>query len=370
MKDSVDNLFETKLFSLTFDEMLRREFGAKIIKYIRERQAEEAEAAVQKRKREAEEIEERAAKVRKKYAQELVASAEKMRQDAEKEDEGSEKRDELEKKAAELQGRAEQMSTDSPPDQSAGQGQSSKHRVVKKGKKGQDQAPGMSVVPEGKDGQGVMWEVDEDQFKIFQYFDTSLNQPSGCMRRVDLFSCFMYSEDLCYREILELQNIVSDPRFYAPAGPNAQGLFSYQTACKRKVLQREQPTPVQTGATVDATPTADATTTDGTLADATVADATVADATSEEDVETRPEGDPMSADASMESFAPEHHDEEADHEDRGMEVDAREVGADDVPAQEEGSDHEEEKDEEAAGGDEEPVEYDEEDSALRSIMSD
>ena len=61
--------------------------------------------------------------------------------------------------AAELQGRAEQMSTDSPPDQSAGQGQSSKHRVVKKGKKGQDQAPGMSVVPEGKDGQGVMWEV-------------------------------------------------------------------------------------------------------------------------------------------------------------------------------------------------------------------
>ena len=54
----------------------------------------------------------------------------------------------------------------------------------------------------------------------------------------------------------------------------------------------------------------------------------------------------MSADASMESFAPEHHDEEADHEDRGMEVDAREVGADDVPAQEEGSDHEEEKDEE------------------------
>ena len=36
--------------------------------------------------------------MRKKYAQELVASAEKMRQDAEKEDEGSEKRDELEKK--------------------------------------------------------------------------------------------------------------------------------------------------------------------------------------------------------------------------------------------------------------------------------
>ena len=71
--------------------------------------------------------------------------------------------------------------------------------------------------------------------------------------------------------------------------PLSSGLFSYQTACKRKVLQREQPTPVQTGATVDATPTADATTTDGTLADATVADATVADATSEEDVETRPE---------------------------------------------------------------------------------
>ena len=55
---------------------------------------------------------------------------------------------------------------------------------------------------------------------------TPLMFAAGCMRRVDLFSCFMYSEDLCYREILELQNIVSDPRFYAPAGPNAQGLLS------------------------------------------------------------------------------------------------------------------------------------------------
>jgi hypothetical protein len=267
---SFTGVFETKLFALCFDEMIKVECSTHIVSWLKDyavRWESEEEVRVAKKKRVREEAE-----VRTKVLQERAAKRQK-REQAQKEAADAKKKEEEEKKAKEEEEKNEEKEanetekTEEAKEETKEEGKEETKEETKEEEKKEEvkEEKKEEVKEEKKDEDEAMKEeeqeeeipmpefkltkfnytLDEDMVKPFLYFDTSTNNPSGSMSRADLIRALHCTGLYCQREAQELLKITQRD----PLGGDRQqmgAMFYYKQACSIQSeveIKKEVPKP-------------------------------------------------------------------------------------------------------------------------------
>jgi hypothetical protein len=237
-----DAIFEMKLFAASFDEMLRRYFGVRVLNWLRDykirKAAEDAERA-EKRKKEQEEKE--ALEAKKKRKAERIAkklAKEEAKKAAEK------KKEEEAAKAAE---KADAKDGDAEADGEAKEGE------AEEGKPEETPEPAAEPEPEEDEEEEeeeeeeeapkeppakpthrteIHWEINQEEIEPFLYFDASITHRTGHIKKDRMEALLFSLGDLCYREVQELLQPVN---LHGPMAVEAwfNTSWHYQRACSK-----------------------------------------------------------------------------------------------------------------------------------------
>lgn len=212
---AVSAVFETKLFALSFDELLRLDNGLKIIDWMDEYKTKATafnEEREKTTKRNLELIHEREAQLKER-------SAKKQKRDVEKKA-ADEARAKLEAELAGLK-EAERLERE----QLEREKREKKEAEETTAEADEDLDKPLPPLKLTK----YEYDVDEEAIKPFLYFDCSTKKPSGNLARADLLQIFYRSGDLCHREIQELIKTTLIET-HATKTVSA-GMFPYRAAC-------------------------------------------------------------------------------------------------------------------------------------------
>eukprot|EP00667_Euglena_gracilis_P001857 EG_transcript_1858 len=210
------SVFETKLFALCFDELVRLENGLQIVEWFQEYKTHAKEASEQraaKHKRDLEQIKER-----EELMKERLAKRKKLEEEKKKEEETKKEEDKV--KATLREAEIQELE------------QKKKEEAAKEEKKEGDVDLDTPLPPLKLTK--YVYDYDETAAKPFLFFDSSAQAPCGSLSRQDLLQIFYRTGEHCQRDVQEL---VKATLIDTPAvGKVGAGLFSYKGACS---TQRE-----------------------------------------------------------------------------------------------------------------------------------
>jgi hypothetical protein len=212
---AVSAVFETKLFALSFDELLRLDNGLKIIDWMDEYKTKATafnEEREKTTKRNLELIHEREAQLKER-------SAKKQKRDVEKKA-ADEARAKLEAELAGLK-EAERLEREQLEREKCDK-KEAEETTAEADEDLDKPLPPLKLTK-------YEYDVDEEAIKPFLYFDCSTKKPSGNLARADLLQIFYRSGDLCHREIQELIKTTLIET-HATKTVSA-GMFPYRAAC-------------------------------------------------------------------------------------------------------------------------------------------
>lgn len=220
--DAVLSTFETKLFAMCFDEMIRLENGQQIVEWMQSykvRAKAESELRAAKHKREFDQIQEH-----NKVNKERRTKRQKIETIKKIEDAKKAKEDAKKAKLREAD-RLEQELLEKEKLKVAAE-------AAEEGEKATEEAePDLPPLKLSK----LVYNLDEDAMRPFLYFDSSPQGTAGTMSRTDLLQIFHRT---AARPQQEIQELVKATLIDTPAAKAAGGMWSFKGACS---VQTEVP---------------------------------------------------------------------------------------------------------------------------------
>ena len=220
-----DATFETKLFALCFDDMLRLDRGLQIVDWLHLYQARsEEELAVRqaKKKRERDEVQEAWARMQDltRARQERAVKRQKLEQ---------KKRYQAQSRARAALEKARMRESDRAEQEMIEKEQATMQKELEGEMEEDLEEEAIAPMPTRK-ATKLVYTLDEAMQTPFLYFDTSPGAAAGTVSRTDLLRILHCAGELCYRDAQEL--LLATQKEPPPGQPRASPeLFGYRQAC-------------------------------------------------------------------------------------------------------------------------------------------